>query len=420
LVDAAGVDALVQDIQTFASYYCAMALGREPDKRLGEAFQDLREFRVEVAYPFLLDAYSRYDQGDLISDDFLSVIRLVEAYVFRRSICAIPTNSLNKTFATFSRSLRDDAYLESVRAAFQLLPSYRRFPNDDEFRREFAVRDVYNYPRRSYWLRRIENDGRKERVPVDEYTIEHIMPQNDNLSAAWQSDLGPDWERIHKTKLHTLGNLTLTGYNSEYGDRPFAEKRDMQGGFRQSPLRLNEGLGALDRWNEAAIDARASRLSEVALQVWRAPQLPPDVLDKYRPSGRLSAPTSYTIDDHRHLASATPARHLFDLFRREVISLDPCVSEEFLKLYVAYKAETNFVDVIPQASRLLLSINVPFPELQDPRGIARDVTNLGRWGNGDTEVVLQSVDDIAYVIGLVRQALERQMGSVAADEQMLL
>jgi predicted transport protein len=97
-------------------------------------------------------------------------------------------------------------------------------------------------------------------------------------------------------------------------------------------------------------------------------------------------------------------------------ALDPCVIEEFLKLYVAFKAETNFADVIPQASRLLVSINMPFHDLNDPRGIARDVTNLGRWGNGDSEVVLDSADSVPYVIGLVRQALERQMGNGPADE----
>ena len=94
----------------------------------------------------------------------------------------------------------------------------------------------YNFPRRSYWLRRLENDGRKERVPVDEFTIEHILPQNENLSPKWRDELGPEWQRVQKIWLHTLGNLTLTGYNAEYGDRPFSGKRDMKGGFRESPL----------------------------------------------------------------------------------------------------------------------------------------------------------------------------------------
>ena len=131
--------------------------------------------------------------------------------------------------------------------------SYRRFPDDEEFKRDLEIRDLYNFPRRSYWLRRLENHGRKERVPVDEYTIEHIMPQNENLSAKWRNALGSEWQRVQATWLHTLGNLTLTGYNAEYSDRPFAEKRDMSGGFRQSPLRLNEDLKSLATWDEAAI-----------------------------------------------------------------------------------------------------------------------------------------------------------------------
>ena len=106
-------------------------------------------------------------------------MRLVEAYVFRRAICAIPTNSMNKTFATFTKALKKDRYLESIQVQFLLLPSYRRFPTDDEFRRDLQTRDLYNFRSRSYWLRRFENHGRKERVPVDEYTIEHILPQNE-------------------------------------------------------------------------------------------------------------------------------------------------------------------------------------------------------------------------------------------------
>lgn len=104
-------------------------------------------------------------------------------------------------------------------------------------------------------------------------------------------------------------------------------------------------------------------------------------------------------------------RPLFDAFRREVLALDPCVTEEFLKVYVAYKAETNFVDVVPQSKRLRLALNMAFHEIQDPRGICKDVTNVGRWGNGDVEVSLGSLDELPYVIGLVRQALEKQMGN---------
>lgn len=300
---------LVADIHAYASYYCAMALDTEADASLKQAFHDLRELKVDVAYPFLLDVYHDYKQGRLTSEEVLRIVRLVESYVFRRAICAIPTNSLNKTFAGMSRTLKKDRYLESVQAAFLLLPSYRRFPIDDEFQRDVKVRDLYNFRSRSYWLRRLENHGRKERVMVEDYTIEHILPQNEALSKEWQAELGTEWQRVQQDWLHTLGNLTLTGYNSEYSDHPFAYKRDQVTdkdgnpvGFAHSPLKLNLGLGKVSQWNETAIKDRADRLAADAAKVWGAPQLADDVLDAYRPAAAKPG-QQYGVADHAHLTT---------------------------------------------------------------------------------------------------------------------
>ena len=131
------------------------------------------------------------------------------------------------------------------------------------------------------------------------------------------------------------------------------------------------------------------------------------MIDAYKPKAERAA--GYTIEDHPHLVSG-PLREVFETFRKQVLALDPCVTEEFLKLYVAYKAETNFVDVVPQAKRLRLSLNMAFPEITDPKGICKDVSSLGRWGNGDVEVGLASVDELPYVMGLVRQSVEKQLG----------
>lgn len=403
-----GVEPLVKEIRDYARYFCAMALGGEPDPNLKLAFHDLRELKVDVAYPFLLELYHDYAGELLGKDEFVEAIRIVEAYVFRRAICAIPTNSMNKTFATFTKSLKKDRYLESVMAHFLTLPSYRRFPKDEEFERDIQTRDLYKFRSKSYWLRRLENFGRKERVSVEEYTIEHIMPQNEDLSLAWQTALGPDWQRVQEEWLHTLGNLTLTGYNSEYSDKPFAAKRDMDGGFRESPLKVNAGLGTLDEWNETAIKERAGQLALRALDVWPAPELAPEILTAYRPKSAVKE--RYSIEDHPQLASG-PTKELFLAFRKEVMALDPCVSEEFLKLYVAYKAETNFVDIVPQAQQLRISLNMRFPDISDPKGICRDISGLGRWGNGDVDIRLSKREEIPYVIGLVRQSLERQLGN---------
>jgi len=409
-----GVGALVADIHVYAGYYCAMALGKEKNQKLALAFRDLQDLRVDVAYPFLLELYYDWKQGLLSLDEFELIIRLVESYVFRRAVCNIPTNSLNKTFATFTRNVNKNRYLESIQAQFLLLPSYRRFPQDEEFRREIMVRDLYNFRIRSYWLRRMENYGRKERVFVDEYTIEHILPQNENLSTKWQEDLGPDWKQVQETWLHTLGNLTLTGYNPELSDRPFLEKRNMEGGFKDSPLRVNEDLGVIDSWNEEAIKDRAEKLAQQAAEIWPAPSMNTETLDTYRiKPGKAD---HYTLADHPYLTVGSEmygdlVPGLFEALRKEILSLDPNVSEEILKLYIAYKAETNFVDVVPQAKKLRLSMNMKFHEIHDPRGLAKDVTNLGRWGNGDVEVGLETLEDLPYVMGLIRQAFEKQMGN---------
>ena len=179
----------------------------------------------------------------------------------------------------------------------------------------------------------------------------------------------------------------------------------MEGGFKDSPLRLNKGLGQLDEWNAKRIEERAERLSAKALAIWPRPSLPADTLAEFhepRPE------TEFTIEDHPQLLPPV-RRALFDKFRAEVLSFDPAVTEQFLKLYVAYKSETNFVDVVPQVARLRLSLNLPFEVLHDERNLAWDVTGRGHWGNGNTEVGLDENSDFTYVMGLVRQAYEFQI-----------
>lgn len=403
----AGMEALVADIRTYADYFCALTLNKESDKSLAMAFQDLRELKVDAAWPFLLVLYHDYKQGVLSSTDFLSATRLIESYIFRRAVCAIPTNSFTKTFATFYKVLDKTRYLESIQAHLLNLPSYRRFPDNREFQHELKLRDLYNFRSRSYWLRRMENHDRKERVCVDEYTIEHIMPQNKNLPMNWRKELGSDWQRIHSRLLHTLGNLTLTGYNSRYSDRSFAKKRDIEGGFKQSPLRLNAGLGQCEKWDRAAMQKRAQRLADFALEVWEMPSLSETVLESYRVSAEKGA--DYSLADFPQLEEGTHSRVLFDALSQEVMNMDAGVTREVLKLYIAFKAETNFVDVVPQKSRLRLTLNMPFPELVDPNAMARDVTEIGRWGNGDVEVGFSDLSELPYVMGLIRQAFEKQM-----------
>lgn len=405
LTETVGV--LLPELRHFAHYYCCITQGIESDAELKQAFRDLKELKVDVSYGLMLELYADYASGQLSKADFVQAIRLVESYVFRRAICNIPTNSLNKTFANFSKSLDKSRYLASFQEHLWSLPSYRRFPDDAEFKKELVSRNVYHFRSNRYLLRRLENAGRKEPVAINEYTLEHILPQNPKLSTEWQLALGPDWQRIQETYLHTLGNLTLTGYNSEYADKPFAQKRDMQGGFAESPLRLNHMLRTLDQWNEAAIRERAHELAGKACEIWSAPEA------AYKPEKSLPQTQNANNPLQDHLLKS-PNQELFNALRHEILALDPCVNEEILKYYVAYKAETNFVDVEGYSSKIKLYLNLPFQALEDPRGWAKDVTHIGTRGNGDISVDYTDMSQVPYLMGLIRQSFDSQIN---ADEE---
>jgi len=407
-IESAGIEALLKDIRKYSKYFCAMAFGSNTiDPELNRAFHDLRDLKIDVTYPLLLELYDDYSGKKLSKSNFIKIIQLVESYIFRRTVCAIPTNSLNLTFATLAGKLDKNNYLESIQARMLLMRSYRRFPTDEEFMQEIQTRDMYNATRRSYWLRKMENYNHKEPINVESYTIEHILPQNPSLSQEWKEMLGPEWKRIQETWLHTLGNLTLTGYNSEYSDRIFTQKRDMPGGFRESHIMLNKELGKLEKWDENTIKARAKILSQIACDIWKAPEVNDKILEKYKDSSKRQ-PTKYSIQDHPYLLKGSTSE-LFKALRKEIINLDSeVIIEEFLKVYVVYKAEKAFVEMVPQSKRLILSLNINIVELEDPKGICRNVENINRWTNGPTEVFLNSFEELPYIMGLISQAYEIQ------------
>jgi predicted transport protein len=225
--------------------------------------------------------------------------------------------------------------------------------------------------------------------------------------------LGDRFKELHKQYLHTLGNLTLTGYNSEYSYRPFIEKRDMMNadgqkvGFAGSPLHLNEGLGELEHWNEQEILKRAERLAKLAIKVWMNPALDAVALAKYAKPLAQEAGKTYTLTDHPHLTGEV--LELFQLFRKRVLNLDSSVREEILKYYIAYKTSTNFVDVVPKKGNLLLVLNMEFDEVVDLKGLCKNVTGVGKWGNGDVQVILDSADKLDDIMALVKQSFEKHM-----------
>ena len=266
--------AVLRDLFTYAKYYACIDLLQENDDELKLYWQEFKKLDSHVVYPFLLKLYDDYSRQILIKEDFKKILQVVISYLWRRAICEIPTNSLSKTFATLYQAVDKDDYVNSVIKAFVFKSSYKRFPSDYEVREKLQTKDIYHFRLRKYLLEALENYYHKEPIDLNtaNYTIEHIMPQNIEHNLSWQQMLGEDWQEVHSLYLHSLGNLTITGYNAEMSNKSFVEKVNGESGFKHSHLKLNESIAQCDVWNKKAIQRRTNILTDIILKIWKYPE----------------------------------------------------------------------------------------------------------------------------------------------------
>lgn len=265
---------VLKDLFTYAKYYACIDLLQEKDDELKLYWQEFKKLDSHVVYPFLLKLYDDYSCQILIKEDFKKILQVVISYLWRRAICEIPTNSLSKTFATLYQAVDKDDYVNSVIKAFVFKSSYKRFPSDYEVREKLQTKDIYHFLLRKYLLEALENYYHKEPIDLNtaNYTIEHIMPQNIEHNLSWQQMLGEDWQEVHSLYLHSLGNLTITGYNAEMSNKSFVEKVNGESGFKHSHLKLSESIAQCDVWNKKAIQRRTNILTDIILKIWKYPE----------------------------------------------------------------------------------------------------------------------------------------------------
>lgn len=278
---------LLEDMHHYAKIYSQIDNAKAGTDKLNQKLSQLRTLDSTIAYPFFMAFFDYASKNDLPESEICRVIDVIESYWARRIICNLPSNALNKVFATLHRDvlnyigkgLSDNkpTYIDVL--TYILLKKGRSsiFPSDEDVKTDFATRQVYKIPAnaRMFILERLENRDNNERHDVvkglseKKISIEHIMPQT--LSDQWKNDLGPEWERIHQTYLHTMANLTLTAYNSQYSNLTFLEKRDMEKGFKESAFRLNNYLKSCDKWTEDELKERQKELLGVFMKLWPMP-----------------------------------------------------------------------------------------------------------------------------------------------------
>jgi predicted transport protein len=275
------------------------------------------------------------------------------------------------------------------------------FPRDEEFKENLLSKDIYNYRNSKYLLRKIENHKRKEVVNVNEYTIEHVMPQNENLSTEWKKELGGNWAEVQEEYLHTLGNITLTGYNSELSDSPYQVKKVY---FDESPLRLNKTLQQAPAWNEAAILKRATELAILSAEhIWKFPHLDDVVLKTYKPV-KKSGNGAFDVDFHYSKMSEN-TKAIYHEIRDRVLALDSDLSEKFNKYDIGIKYASlfqNFVVLSGNQKKIKVYLNVRYEDLNDTKRICRNVS-ANPSGHLNAEVELTSITQVDDLMELIQQ-----------------
>ena len=275
---ADGTEGIVKQIHQYSKYYTEWNTASDKGTRIQRALFKVRKTGQFKITPAILKLLSDRNDGFIADDDVVEILTIMESYWMRRAICALPTNTAGPVCISMLKSLNATNQLKSFKANLFSLTWAQRMPSDTEIKDTLKTLKIYSLSssRTKTILDKLENNRRKEYVPTSEYTIEHIMPQT--LSDDWKSDLGADANRIHETYVHTIGNLTLTGYNSEYQNKRFSDKVDCTDkvgnaiGYRHTPIRISSYLTTVSKWGEDEILTRAEMLSDELITIWKYPK----------------------------------------------------------------------------------------------------------------------------------------------------
>ncbi len=409
-------EGLLTELRDYARRYACLFMGREKDPDLGGRFDRIASLDVKPIRPLMMSLYTLWETTDrLPKTAFARICDYVESFLFRRAVVGRFSTGLNNFFAGMYHELETSADPEEYVTAMLLIHGRGMtayFPTDGDFAEQLKSRDLYHrFSKSRYYLERLENwSSPKEPIPSGKYQIEHVMPQSIDASPEWQAMLGNNWVDVHERLCNTLGNLTLTGYNQEYSNRPFRDKLTLKpGGLRKSHLHLNDAFDDCDTWDEATILGRADALAKEALEVWPYPNLPEQVVDAYRPKKAAKPDAGWTIEEHHpSFMPGGECHELFGALCEAVEQANPDWEQYVAKYYVGYRTGGRRLRIAIQertsTGSLAIGLVRTVDDLVDPEGRAQDKRDVQNFGPGcPTRVDVRTVADITPVLALVNQ-----------------
>ncbi len=284
----------VEELQHFARFELWL---RRPltceDADFREAFADIQALDITTAHPLLLQLLDRHQQGRLDPADVLGCFKDLAGFVIRRSVCGESTRGYGRFFPSVIKALR-----VNPREELRTVLLNEGWPDDTAFVAHLVEFPIYKRERNKcrLLLETLERQhGHKEEVNLKRLSVEHVLPQTidagDDDGMTWQRILGPNWQSLHEKWLHTLGNLTLTGYNPELGNGSFADKK---AAFAQSNVSLNGHFIELAQWGEQDIKQRGLDLAWIIARIWPRPSGGPGYI---APSPALPEPGELIVEE---------------------------------------------------------------------------------------------------------------------------
>lgn len=402
--DAGTLEPLLQELLRRARQYAAFAVGGGTGDR-ARAFAQLRAL-ADVPAILIMRLLETVDVSKTMSErELLEAVRLLESYLLRRTVIGAQSRGYGLEFAKLAYRIEDAQPLASLKAALARMPAAYAFPEDAEFERALLDGDLYHKRVCKHVLDGLENRDSKEQSDTSAYSIEHIMPQNEKMPEPWRNMLGQDWDKVRQIWLHRLGNLTLTGYNSTYSDKPLAEKQTIENGFRQSSVRLNQDIRDAPVWTPVEMSARGQRLAGLALTIW--PKLDADVqMIRKMEREELKARAARRSVDKVEMTEE--AGTLFADLRNRVRTAFPEVIEMAEGKSVSYHDTEFFLEVIPRKRGLSLLVAIDYNEVDAADDTVRDTSNYTFVVNanyqGGVLIILRDQDQLEHAMRIIAQA----------------
>lgn len=404
--ECGSLEAALADMLRYARHYAAFSLGRGAPGPRARALARLRHL-VDVPGLLVMRLLEcREATAAFTEDELVEGLSLIESYVLRRAICGQQTRGYWQVFASIAFRISPATPLADLKVAFARQRDSYRFPADDEFGRALMDGDIYGLRVCRHLLECLENHGTREPTDTSNYSIEHIMPQNERLTPAWRAMLGEKWRDVHKAWLHRLGNLTLTGYNSTYSDRPFEDKKTIPGGFAESSVRLNKYVREQPVWTEAQMEQRGAALAKTALNVWPALSVPKPLIDQAKKQEMIELAARRDV---ANVKMGPEARALFEELRQQIRALAPNIIELAEPNSVSYHADAFFLEALPRKYKITILLPLDFNEIDDQTGLAEDATQwkffIHARYSGGVSADISNVDDVSRALPLIKKAL---------------